>query len=122
MSRAACCEQPSTRAKASCRPGPAPSGQNKQPTANGYRSTIRGSHRMHPTFEQSFAELLKNLESRQGAEGWPAGFDPETWLRGWVERPQSALGWQRPCDLMSTEEGYESVRRVFGAIWSGAYV
>ncbi|QCO68697.1 DUF2384 domain-containing protein [Luteimonas yindakuii] len=43
-------------------------------------------------------------------------------LRDWVARPQGALGWQRPCDLMSTAEGYESVRRVFGAIWSGAYV
>ena len=52
---------------------------------------------------------------------WPQDFDPETWLAEWIRRPQPALDGRTPAELLEDEDGFRSVRRVFGAMWSGAY-
>lgn len=48
--------------------------------------------------------------------------DPAKWLGQWIERPQPALGGQRPADLMDTPTGMAMVSRVLGAVASGAYL
>lgn len=68
-----------------------------------------------------FAQLLAELRRREGPDPWPDGFDPRMWLEEWIRRPQPALGSQTPSDLLESDEGFESVRRVFGALWSGSY-
>lgn len=49
------------------------------------------------------------------------GFDAVRWLGQWIERPQPALGGQRPADLLDTPTGVDLVARLLGAIQSGAY-
>lgn len=49
------------------------------------------------------------------------GFDIDTWLQGWLQRPQPALDGRRPVELLSTEAGIESVRRALGSTLSGSY-
>ncbi len=48
--------------------------------------------------------------------------DPAKWLGQWIERPQPALGGKKPADLMDTPTGMVMVRRVLGAVSSGAYL
>lgn len=50
------------------------------------------------------------------------GFDAGKWLGQWIERPQPALGGQKPADLIGTPTGLAMVERVLGAIQSGAYL
>lgn len=50
------------------------------------------------------------------------GFDAGKWLGEWIERPQPALGGQKPADLIGTPTGLAMVERVLGAIESGAYL
>jgi putative toxin-antitoxin system antitoxin component (TIGR02293 family) len=49
------------------------------------------------------------------------GFDALRWLGQWIERPQPALGGQRPADLLDTPTGMDMVSRLLGAVQSGAY-
>lgn len=49
-------------------------------------------------------------------------FDAEKWLGDWIDRPQKALGGRKPIELMDTPSGRQEVRRVLGAIASGAYL
>ncbi|WP_435574661.1 MbcA/ParS/Xre antitoxin family protein [Alterluteimonas muca] len=67
------------------------------------------------------AQLLEELRAREGPDRWPQDFDPETWLAEWIRRPQPALDGRTPAELLEDEDGFRSVRRVFGAMWSGAY-
>lgn len=48
-------------------------------------------------------------------------FDAAKWLGKWIERPQPALGGQKPADLIGTPTGVEVVARLLGSIESGAY-
>lgn len=50
------------------------------------------------------------------------GFDAGKWLGQWIERPQPALGGQKPADLIGTPTGLAMVARLLGAIESGAYI
>lgn len=50
------------------------------------------------------------------------GFDAGKWLGQWIERPQPALGGQKPADLIGTPTGLAMVERLLGAIESGAYL
>lgn len=73
------------------------------------------------TFAERFAQLLNELHTREGPDRWPQDFDPQTWLEEWINRPHPALGGRTPAELLEDEDGFRSVRRVFGAMWSGAY-
>ena len=67
-------------------------------------------------------EVFRSLESALEAQGaTPLGFNFYHWLDEWLKLPQLALGGSRPTDLMITQDGMDSVRRVLGAIISGAY-
>jgi putative toxin-antitoxin system antitoxin component (TIGR02293 family) len=50
------------------------------------------------------------------------GFDTAKWLGQWIERPQPALGGQKPADFLDTPTGVEMVAQVLGAVRSGAYL
>jgi uncharacterized protein (DUF2384 family) len=67
------------------------------------------------------AELVNLAEELVDAKA-AAGFDASRWVGEWIQRPQPALGGRRPADLMDTPTGRESVKRVLGAIGSGAYL
>lgn len=49
-------------------------------------------------------------------------FDAAKWLGRWIERPQPALGGNKPADLLDTPTGLQVVSRTLGAIESGAYL
>lgn len=65
------------------------------------------------------AELAQVKERLRSA--LPEGFDLDQWLQDWLQRQQPALGGARPVDLLNTDDGVEAVRRVLGAVISGAY-
>jgi len=48
-------------------------------------------------------------------------FDSIQWLGQWIERPQLALGGQKPADLIDTPTGGWIVERLLGSLESGAY-
>jgi putative toxin-antitoxin system antitoxin component (TIGR02293 family) len=48
-------------------------------------------------------------------------FDAGKWLGQWLERPQPALGGEKPADLLDTPTGIDIVSRLLGSIGSGAY-
>lgn len=67
-------------------------------------------------------DVRERLQAALEADGEsPPGFDLDQWLQEWLERPQPALGGARPVQLLDSAEGQESVRRVLGALLSGAY-
>ena len=49
------------------------------------------------------------------------GFDSAKWLGQWIERPQRALGGEKPADLLDTPTGIDVVARLLGSITSGAF-
>ncbi|MGH8118607.1 MAG: antitoxin Xre/MbcA/ParS toxin-binding domain-containing protein [Rhodanobacteraceae bacterium] len=49
-------------------------------------------------------------------------FDVARWFAGWIKVPQPALGGHRPEELLDTPTGRQMVRRVVGAMASGAYL
>lgn len=49
------------------------------------------------------------------------GFDAAQWLGQWLERPQQALGGEKPADMLDTPTGIDVVSRLLGSIASGAY-
>jgi putative toxin-antitoxin system antitoxin component (TIGR02293 family) len=65
--------------------------------------------------------LAKSILERSTARE-AAGFDVAEWLGRWIERPQPALGGQKPADLLDTPTGLEVVSRLLGALESGAYL
>ena len=48
-------------------------------------------------------------------------FDSAKWLGQWLERPQRALGGEKPADLLDTPTGIDVVARLLGSSASGAY-
>lgn len=49
-------------------------------------------------------------------------FDAAIWLGEWLYRPQPALGGIRPAEFVDTVSGRKEVKRVLGAIVSGAFL
>ena len=66
-------------------------------------------------------QLIGQVEAMVEEAGDPEGFKAAPWLAAWLERPNLALGGQRPADLMDTAEGRSLVSRLLGMIRSGAY-
>lgn len=48
-------------------------------------------------------------------------FNPYRWLGKWIKIPQPALGGVMPIEMLSTQAGRDSVKRLLGAIQSGTY-
>lgn len=67
-------------------------------------------------------EVKRGLQLALDAQGeTPGDFDLDQWLQDWLQRAQPALGGVRPVELLSTQNGIDSVRRTLGAVVSGAY-
>ena len=49
------------------------------------------------------------------------GFDAAKWLGQWLERPQPALGGEKPADMIDTPTGIDVVSRLLGSIGSGTF-
>ena len=72
--------------------------------------------------EREFDELLELVYQMLGGRSQvPADFDAQAWLSQWLEREQPALGGRAPRELLASEEGFGSVKRLLGALSSGAF-
>lgn len=65
--------------------------------------------------------LLASAESFKPYTRDPQAFDSATWLAGWLETANPALGGSRPGDLLDTVEGQGIVRQLLEQQWSGTY-
>jgi uncharacterized protein (DUF2384 family) len=69
-------------------------------------------------------ELINMVEDMITADGQNQAardFDVQRWVGHWIQQPQPALGGRAPAELMDTPSGRASVKKVLGAIQSGAY-
>ncbi len=73
--------------------------------------------------DEAFLQLLRQTRAMAAESTNPAAasFDPEQWLRQWLQKPQPALGGCKPAEMLATQAGVEAVRRVLGGIASGAF-
>lgn len=68
------------------------------------------------------ADAKRMLRDAIAAQGGPSvDYDVDAWVEEWILRPQPALGGVCPSTLLQTEEGLDRVRRLLGAIISGAF-
>ena len=66
-------------------------------------------------------KIIGQVEQMVGESGDPEGFNAAEWVSRWLESPSSALGGQKPGELMDTTEGQELVSRLIARMQSGAY-
>jgi len=66
-------------------------------------------------------KLIGQVEQMVVESGDPDGFNAAEWVSRWLESPSSALGGQKPGELMDTTEGQEVVARLIARMQSGAY-
>lgn len=69
------------------------------------------------------ASLLETVQDilQESTAPEAQNFDAEAWLDRWLERPQPSLGGLRPSDILDSPSGQSAVKRLLGAISSGAY-
>lgn len=65
--------------------------------------------------------LLSELNRIVRESGDGSGFKSSAWLRDWVSRPNPALGFRCPADLLGTPAGQEMVFDLLRRMQSGAY-
>lgn len=65
--------------------------------------------------------LIGQAEAIVAESGAPEGFDAPKWVAAWLDRPQPALGGQRPGELMDTAEGRAIVSDLLARMQTGAY-
>lgn len=71
--------------------------------------------------KDTWAALIDQVRAMVERSGNPDGFDVTDWLDAWLQAPVPALNWQRPVDLLATEDGRRAVQDVLAAMESGAY-
>lgn len=69
-------------------------------------------------FIRRLVEMVEDMIPERQGEGFDAG----RWTARWLETPQPALAGAAPKDYLDTAEGRAIVKRLLGAIESGAYV
>jgi putative toxin-antitoxin system antitoxin component (TIGR02293 family) len=67
------------------------------------------------------SRIIGQVEAMVNESGDPTGFDAATWVAGWLERQQPALGGRKPAEFMDTAEGQQLVSRLLAQAQSGAY-
>jgi len=67
------------------------------------------------------ADLVNFAEDMLVGSDVPKDFNVEAWVGDWLQVQQPALGGKAPAELMATPSGRDTVRRLLGAIQSGAY-
>ena len=65
-------------------------------------------------------KIIGQVEQMVGESGDPEGFNAAEWVSRWLESPSSALGGQKPGELMDTTEGQELVSRLIARMQSGS--
>lgn len=72
---------------------------------------------------KALARLRKMAEQirRESTSDEAESFDAEVWLKGWLIRPQPALGGRQAVEMLDTADGLEAVLRLLGSSVSGAY-
>ena len=73
--------------------------------------------------DEPFLRLLHKAREMAAESTHPdaAKLDVEVWLKGWVRKPQPALGGRCPAEVFDTPAGLEATVRVLGASLSGAF-
>lgn len=66
--------------------------------------------------------LVAQVELIVEESGSLTGFDPESWLKHWLNQPIGALGGKRPADYMATREGQEMVSNLLLQAQHGVFV
>jgi len=64
--------------------------------------------------------LIGQVEAVVRDCGDGSAFDAGQWLAAWLQRPNQALGGERPATFMDTADGREQLGRLIGAQRSGA--
>lgn len=67
------------------------------------------------------SRIIGQVEAMVSESGDAEGFDAATWVAGWLERQQPALGGRKPAEFMDTAEGQQLVSRLLAQAQSGAY-
>jgi len=78
-------------------------------------------HAHEAVHENSFADLVRQVEQMVAESGNPEGFDAGQWLAAWMERSVPALGGKRPAEYMATAEGRALISQLLAMMQSGAY-
>jgi len=78
-------------------------------------------HAHEAVHENSFANLVRQVEKMVAVSGNPEGFDAGQWLAAWMERSVPALGGKRPAEYMATAEGRALISQLLAMTQSGAY-
>ena len=65
--------------------------------------------------------LIGQAEAVVRDSGEAEGFDASSWLAGWLQQPQAALGGATPACYLDTADGREQLSRLIGAQSSGSY-
>ena len=78
-------------------------------------------HAHEAVHENSFADLVRQVEKMVAESGYPEGFNARQWLAAWMERSVPALGGKRPAEYMATAEGRALISQLLAMMQSGAY-
>jgi hypothetical protein len=78
-------------------------------------------HAPEAVLENSFADLVHQVETMVAVSGNPEGFDAGQWLAAWMERSVPALGGKRPAEYMATVKGRALISQLLAMTQSGAY-
>jgi hypothetical protein len=78
-------------------------------------------HAHEAVYENSFADLVRQVEKIVAESGNPEGFDAGQWLAAWMERSVPALGGKRPVEYMATADGRALISQLLAMTQSGAY-
>ncbi len=70
-----------------------------------------------PQFAVLRAEVIRIVAE----SGVLKGFDPDSWLKEWLDSPNPALGDVRPRSLLDSPEGLQNVLGVLRCMQSAAY-
>ncbi|HEU0276232.1 MAG TPA: antitoxin Xre/MbcA/ParS toxin-binding domain-containing protein [Rhodanobacteraceae bacterium] len=81
------------------------------------RSALKGSYGYAVSDVEDILAFVRDLLPDDKRD-----FDVARWFAGWIKVPQPALGGHRPEELLDTPTGRRVVRRVVGAMASGAYL
>jgi putative toxin-antitoxin system antitoxin component (TIGR02293 family) len=84
--------------------------------ASGRRLSVAESSRVI-----GLARLIWQIEVMVVESGEPEGFNPATWLAGWLEEPLPALGGRKPAEFMDTAEGQALLSQLLANAQSSAY-
>lgn len=78
-------------------------------------------HAHEAMHENSFPDLVHQVEKMVAESGNPEGFDAGQWLAAWMERSVPALGGKRPAEYMATAKGRALISQLLAMMQSGAY-